>query len=237
MAESETQTPQTRRAWLAPAILIALLVAGGAAYAIFAPAIIESAYRGESLDFLNNTIARLRDAQPHARDLAFFQTRGRILATRAGMLLCVAFGFALLWRHRVAAIAHFRRLFNEPADPLNLAFTRIVVFATLLIFTWELDAVTFARLPDALEVAPSGIGPLIMALPHDPNVVGWLVLALRVACGLVIVGLFTRPAAIISAILSLYVLGLPQVFGKVNHYHHLLWFATLLAASRCADTL
>jgi predicted DCC family thiol-disulfide oxidoreductase YuxK len=41
----------------------------------------------------------------------------------------------------------------------------------------------------------------------------------------------------LTVVLSFYVLGIPQLYGKVNHYHYILWFATILAASRCGDTL
>ncbi len=239
MADSNLPSGEgaARGATITLAILVAILLSGALGYALFAPSIIEAAYNGESHSFLNDTIAKLRAAQPDIRDLRFFQTRGRILATRAGTVVCLAFGLVLAWRNRAGITAKLRSFFSEPADPLNLAITRIAVFLTLFVFTWELDAVTFARLPEILEVAPSGLGPLIAALPRDPDVVGWLVLALRAACLLAVVGLFTRPAAVLTALLSLYVLGLPQIFGKVNHYHHLVWFAALLAASRCADAL
>ena len=42
------------------------------------------------------------------------------------------------------------------------------------------------------------------------------------------VGLFTRTSALFTTVLSFYVLGIPQFYGKVNHYHHLLWFAGIL---------
>src|SRR5262249_50715778 len=40
-----------------------------------------------------------------------------------------------------------------------------------------------------------------------------------------------------AAVTSLYALGIPQLYGKVDHYHHLVWLALLLAASPCADAL
>jgi hypothetical protein len=40
-----------------------------------------------------------------------------------------------------------------------------------------------------------------------------------------------------AAVSSLYVLGIPQMYGKVDHYHHLVWLAVLLACSPCGDAL
>ena len=51
------------------------------------------------------------------------------------------------------------------------------------------------------------------------------------------IGLFSRTSALLTALLSIYVLGIPQFYGKVNHYHHLVWFAAILATSRCGDVL
>src|SRR5262249_36050545 len=46
---------------------------------------------------------------------------------------------------------------------------------------------------------------------------------------------FARTAALLAGILSIYVLGIPQCFGQANHFHFVVWFAVLLALSRCAD--
>ena len=43
--------------------------------------------------------------------------------------------------------------------------------------------------------------------------------------------------ALVAALLAVYVLGIPQLYGKVDHYHHLVWLALLLACSPCADQL
>jgi hypothetical protein len=47
----------------------------------------------------------------------------------------------------------------------------------------------------------------------------------------------TRLACSIAALFGIYVLGLPELWGKADHYHHLIWFAAILAASPCGDTL
>lgn len=64
-----------------------------------------------------------------------------------------------------------------------------------------------------------------------------LVTVFRFFCWTALLGLFSRTSAIIVTIIGLYLLGIPQWFGKVNHYHHVLWFSAVLAASRCGDAL
>ena len=58
-----------------------------------------------------------------------------------------------------------------------------------------------------------------------------------VACALALVGAGTRVSAPCAVLLGVFVLGVPQFFGKLNHDHHVLWFAAILAASRCGDAL
>ena len=43
-------------------------------------------------------------------------------------------------------------------------------------------------------------------------------------------GFYTRSTLTVATIISTYVFGLPQNFGKVDHYHHDIWFMALLAA-------
>jgi hypothetical protein len=62
----------------------------------------------------------------------------------------------------------------------------------------------------------------------------WVVV---VAAVLGTVGLFTRTSWLFCAVASLYVLGIPQLSGSAFHYHHLVWFAAILAASPSGDAL
>lgn len=49
-----------------------------------------------------------------------------------------------------------------------------------------------------------------------------------ILCGLV--GLCTRTSLAFSTVLSLYLFGLTENQGKIDHFHHLIWFMALLAA-------
>ncbi len=56
-------------------------------------------------------------------------------------------------------------------------------------------------------------------------------------CFLAGIGLFTRAAAAGACLTGFYVLGLTQMYGKVSHCHHLLWFMLVLAVSPSGDAL
>lgn len=45
-----------------------------------------------------------------------------------------------------------------------------------------------------------------------------------------IVGFFTRASIGVATVLSLYLFGLMENLGKIDHFHHLIWFMALLAA-------
>lgn len=130
-----------------------------------------------------------------------------------------------------------RDFFTGTTSPINLAMFRIALF-TIVLFSFSIHNVAwFAGLPAELRFPPAGLGFLVSHFPINQTVAWYAAIALTVSCVLAIVGLCTRTSIIISAVLSIYVLGLPQLFGKINHYHHLIWFMLILAVAPCAEVL
>ncbi|HUP25351.1 MAG TPA: HTTM domain-containing protein [Thermoanaerobaculia bacterium] len=130
-----------------------------------------------------------------------------------------------------------RRLPRLPGTAFDLAALRIAVFGALILQTlmWQGTPSWFASLPEALRQPPPGwraVGGLPFA---SPIAVALLEAGFVVVCLLAAAGWFTRTTTVVATLLGLYLLGLPQSFGKLNHYHHLLWIAALLAASPCSD--
>jgi uncharacterized membrane protein YphA (DoxX/SURF4 family) len=96
----------------------------------------------------------------------------------------------------------------------------------------------YARLPEDLRIPPPGWEAILRALPLDETTVKLVQIAAIAVSFLALVGLWTRPAAALSALLGTYVLGSQYLFGKVDHtFHHVIWFALLLAASPSGDAL
>lgn len=162
----------------------------------------------------------------------------RLWLSRVGF--CYAVGVAallaaILRGHVAQAVRSF---FSEVEHPFNLAVFRVVVF-TLLFWMSDLERLRwFSEVPADLRILPWGSKWwLFTVIPINAD---WATAAwagLRAACLLAIVGLWTRASAAVATVLAIYVLGIPQLFGKVHHYHHLVWFAALLAAGRCGDAL
>ena len=140
-------------------------------------------------------------------------------------------------RPQLGPLALIHRTFWVPTAALNLAVLRIAVFSTLAVVTLQSHAVQFARLPDDLLRAPPQLGSLLVALPRSAGLVTLTLWLLVAACVAAAIGWRARWTAPAAAVLSLYVLGIPQLYGKVDHYHHLVWLAVLLACSPCADQL
>jgi predicted DCC family thiol-disulfide oxidoreductase YuxK len=125
-----------------------------------------------------------------------------------------------------------------PASPVNLALFRVVLFWTLL-HSYSLSTlVWFTRLPADLRVPPYGLEWVLPYLPMTRTAVIVTSQLLGVFSFTAMIGLFTRTSALLAMVLALYVLGVPNFYGKVNHSsHQLIWFAAILAASRCGDAL
>jgi len=207
---------------------------GSLCYILFGNALIESAYKGESIEFLNKLIAHHRLSRPYGT-LEHYFTLGRLLFSRL-LFICVAAQVlvvaSLTYHHILRTIKEF---FAAATHPFNLAVFRVVLFYTIFNSVNISYVVWFSQIPTELRVAPIGLGWLLDYLPINPTWAGVSATLLLVCSCTAMIGLFTRTSALLTVVLSFYVLGIPQFYGKVNHYHHLLWFAAILAASRCGD--
>jgi predicted DCC family thiol-disulfide oxidoreductase YuxK len=160
----------------------------------------------------------------------------RVTSTIFGcILLLAAAPFAI--RHRARLGALLRRFVTEPDGPFNLAVFRIVFFATVPIFAPDLAQVrALTALPERLLVPPWGLGPVLGDLRS--------VTAVSVAHALLVggsvtacLGLLTRTSAAVVTLSGVYYLGLAELYGKVNHFHHLVWLSAIFAVSRSGDAL
>ena len=120
---------------------------------------------------------------------------------------------------------------------LNLAVFRIVVGVVWLRLPDLHGAARWAGLPPEVWTAPVGLGWLVEHVPITGEIANGVYLVLLAALLLGTLGIATRTAWLLVTVLGLYLLGIPQLAGSVFHYHHLLWFAALLAASPSGDAL
>lgn len=144
---------------------------------------------------------------------------------------------ALAAVNRAATMRRLRIFFLEPGAAFNLAALRIFIFGMLLKLVGEAKAPWFAGLPKSVRELPPGWG-WADALPVDPATVSHVQTALLVSGGLALIGLGTRITAPLTALLSVYVLGVPNFFFKIDHSAHATVMCALIVAfAPCGDAL
>lgn len=131
----------------------------------------------------------------------------------------------------------FADFFGAKSHPINLAILRIVFFLALLPRPTLKKTLHLLSLPDESRVAPPGLSWMVENLPESPELNTWLYRLFVAACVLGVIGLWTRVACVTATLLTFYLMGITQFFGKIEHQHHLVWVGALLAVSRCADVL
>jgi hypothetical protein len=183
-------------------------------------------------EWLNHLVAKDAD-----RSVANYLSVGRLFLSRFLVLYFVGFGAAAAWSFRRPLRNRMTAFAKEPGSPINLAVFRIAVFAVLYLKTEPKSVELFASFPAELRKLPHLGGIVLRLLPFDPEIAHGVAYALKAVCVFGMFGLASRSSALIAALLAFYVLGLQQSYGNVSHYHHLIWFALLLAVSRCGDAL
>lgn len=129
-----------------------------------------------------------------------------------------------------------RTFFAEPQSAMNLGLLRIFVFWTLFQAAITSEASWYAALPaDRLKIRP-GWEPLADVIPQVLPYTGIAEKAFVVASALALLGLFTRSAAAVTALLAVWVMGVPNFYFKLAHGWQVpVLTAFVLAASPAGD--
>jgi len=145
---------------------------------------------------------------------------------------------ALVIRYRHYVGSRLRLYFTEPGPAFDLAVFRILFYSTsfALLGTPLSQVRHFSELPDSLMTPPLGFGRVAAVLPISSSLVTAAFVVAVVTSVTGALGLATRASAILFAVGVFYYMTVPQLYGKVNHTHIVLWVAVLLAVSRTADT-
>lgn len=223
------------RAFLKLTLLLTGVVVFG--YAFFGKSLILALHEGRTIGYLNEIVAQLKMRNSQYADPSFFFNQINGLVIRGSLILSLVQGIfaSLLWLFPNV----LRSFIYEESHPLNLSLFRIAFFFMFMLNVTgsEERILWYSTLPADLYVAPPGWGGLLELMPINLETASTALMLLRVAIVFAFIGLFSRTSAWIVAILGIYVLGIPQMFGKVNHYHHIIWFAAILGSSRCGDML
>jgi hypothetical protein len=128
------------------------------------------------------------------------------------------------------------RFWFEPVASLNLGLCRVLCFGALFLLYLDYDVTRWT------EASDSRYMPVwIFQVLHLPVLSSGLVVVLqivwKISLALSCIGLFTRISTVSSFILGMYLLGLPNNFGKVGHGAALVVFVFgVMALSRCGDS-
>jgi hypothetical protein len=121
--------------------------------------------------------------------------------------------------------------------PLSLAFSRVVYFYYLQKYVRSAKILPFTKIPRILQKSPVSIDFLTDYFVLDEYVVLMMRNMFLVSCFMSAVGLFTQLSIFVTAVLIFYLLGIPQLYGKVNHYHHLIYITLYLSTTDSAQVL
>lgn len=215
-------------------IVVGILSLKFAEIFLFTP-IIENAYNGDSLNYLNHLLEQHRLKDPDNRTLRFYLTEITSYTNR--LILLGIFFSVLSWLIIRNDQKRFKEFFYKTDHPLNLAILRIVVVFFVLYLNFPSAAYDLSLLDRGALVAPPGWTYLIQFVPVTPEFI--------VVCGTLffltgitaLVGFYTRTSLILFALLGFFLLGFPQLFGKIEHFHILWHVMLLLALTPCGKAL
>ncbi|MBD1867613.1 hypothetical protein H6F95_09960 [Cyanobacteria bacterium FACHB-471] len=159
----------------------------------------------------------------------------RLAFSRTGFVFLFIYLLLLATHNREWSQQIFSNFFNAVTHPFNLAVFRIFFFAALCQWIDLGTTLRLSRLPTELRVAPFGLEWLTPIIPINEPLARFACYLLFLASFAALIGLFTSISAWVTVIVGVYALGIPQLYGNVGHYHHLIWIAAILAASRCGD--
>ncbi len=127
--------------------------------------------------------------------------------------------------------------FLEKDSVWNLAVFRIIFFGFVLFWFDKEKVLWFSQLPPELIIPPFGCKFLLSHIPINPVLVSFISDVFIVSCIFAMIGFLTKTSAWVAVVTGWYVFGIPQFYGKADHYHHLLWFMAIIGSGACADVL
>ena len=141
-----------------------------------------------------------------------------------------------------ASIQHFKNFISDTEKTAtDLSIFRIlffVFFAIGLIFNPSIvsdQVLPFLDLPDSARVSLPFMGWYPKVVPINETLVNIALILFYISIFTSLFGIKTRWSIVIFTLTLFYLFAIPNLYGKVNHNHHLIWFPAILAFSPCAD--
>lgn len=129
-----------------------------------------------------------------------------------------------------------KRCIQEKA--FNLAVLRIFTAGFLLFRFNYAYYVSQINLPVQSRVALPGYSEFFNYIPLNATTVQFISIVYILGLLSILVGYKTRAGLIVTIMSAIYILGLPLIFGKINHgFHHVIWILIVLTISPCFERL
>ncbi|MDX2362339.1 MAG: HTTM domain-containing protein [Crocinitomicaceae bacterium] len=154
------------------------------------------------------------------------------------LALLIGISVIIVW-----VIRQLPAFFQEKGSPYNLAVFRIIFFGFFtigFIFYWSKlmnTTMNFVDLPLDTRVSLPGMQWLINIIPVSKPIVQGAIVLFGLGSLFSFLGFKSRWSMLVFVLAGLYIFGIPNLYGKINHNHHIVWFAALLAFSPCSDVL
>lgn len=214
-------------------LIVGLLVAGGLVWEFYGQNLLLRIYEGRFHSAVDDLVRQHRNLDPAVRTAAFYSDLASTFLARIAVLVLVTLALLwLAWPHFKKRVTAFRA---EPVAPEQLAVFRLLVFGVLLLYPNYTAIFRMSALPPALLVAPPGWEFILSWLPPSPLLAKISGSLFVLGCLGALVGYYTRWMALLATLSGIYFLGIPQFYGKIDHYHHLLWFSALAAFGPVSD--
>ncbi|MBO6522724.1 MAG: hypothetical protein JJ971_02780 [Balneolaceae bacterium] len=196
---------------------------------------IERAFYGESIQYLNELISRHASKAPYTRTIEFYLTEAPKFVNR---LLFLSLLFLFLSYFLLKDKSNRVRSFFLSTEPgLSLAIVRITVVSVILFsnFPDKLNSVLTLG-PDNIYPPPGWSKSLIELLIEQPFIDLFQISFVVFLIG-ALIGFYTNHMLLGALITGFVVMGVPQFFGKIDHYH-ILWYSLfILSVSDSGNSL
>lgn len=127
------------------------------------------------------------------------------------------------------------KFFFTPTDATTLGFCRFVLMLGAFFFYRTRNFESWGYVRDSFWQA-QWLFERLHWHPLSPGAMGAIGLAWKISLLLGAIGLFTRASCAVAFVLGLYLIGLPNNIGKVDHNDAIvLWSFLVLAIARCGD--
>ncbi|MAO65624.1 MAG: hypothetical protein CL666_11555 [Balneola sp.] len=216
-------------------IIAGLVVAGKLVQAFILLPLVEAAFQGDSFEYLNQIIAQHRLKNPDVRNLAFYRSQVPVYINR--LIFLAAYTTIFLWVLIKDNFKVIRAFFNEEKSAFSLGILRVVVFSLILYINFPVSISELSHLGTDSLSPPLGWPDSLAAFLIQPIVSSTLSVLFTTFCIGGLIGFYTRYMIIGATITGLFVMGIPQFFGKIDSYHILWHTLVIMSFSNAGDSL